>query len=198
MFRLRRPSPESVERLLAARAEADFSYPDPGLTRSGGRALPPSLRNRYDIDSLRVRLGAGPEHFDDARRALLAWVPLELAWLQTFGTDEPVAPGSVVASLTRVAGLWALNPCRVVYVLDEPGLAAWAYGTLPGHAEIGEERFGVVHDPESDEVHYEVLAVSRPGSWGVQLGYPVARRLQQRFRLDSALAMQRAVGAEDD
>jgi uncharacterized protein (UPF0548 family) len=34
-------------------------------------------------------------------------------------------------------------PCRVVYVIDEPDIRGFAYGTPPGHPESGEERFAV-------------------------------------------------------
>ena len=50
-------------------------------------------------------------------------------------------------------------PCRVVYVVDEPDRRGFAYGTLPGHAESGEERFVVRYDPATDEVCAEVDGV---------------------------------------
>ena len=37
-------------------------------------------------------------------------------------------------------------PCRVVYVVDEPDRRGFAYGTLTGHPESGEELFTVRHD----------------------------------------------------
>ena len=198
MFRLRRPTPAAIQRSLELREEAPFSYPEVGVTRDGGKALPPSLRNQYDVDRYEVVLGSGPELFARARAALFAWAPFDLRWLELFGASEPVAEGRVVASLARAAGLWSLNPCRVVYVQDEdPGRAAWAYGTLGGHVEVGEERFQVIHDPVGDEVLYEVLAVSRPGHLLAQLGYPFARRVQERFRVDSAAAMQHATRGAD-
>ena len=46
--------------------------------------------------------------------------------------------------LARALGLWVLNACRIVYVIEEDGPLrrfAFAYGTLPEHAESGEERF---------------------------------------------------------
>ena len=52
-------------------------------------------------------------------------------------------------------------PCRVVYVVDEPDRRGFAYGTLPGHAESGEELFLVRYDPATDEVYAEVTAFSR-------------------------------------
>ena len=54
-------------------------------------------------------------------------------------------------------------PCRVVYVVDEPDRRGFAYGTLPGHAESGEELFLVRYDPATDEVYAEVTAFSRHG-----------------------------------
>ena len=51
-------------------------------------------------------------------------------------------------------GLWWLNACRIVYVVDEAGPVTkfgFAYGTLPGHAGTGEERFLVEWDRASDE-----------------------------------------------
>lgn len=196
MLRLRRPTPEAIQRCLERCEEAPYSYPEVGLTRDGGKALPPSLRNRYDVDRYEVVLGSGPELFARARAALFAWAPFGMGWLELFGAEEPVAEGRVVASLARAAGLWTLNPCRVVYVQDEePDRAAWAYGTLGGHVEIGEERFQLLHDADSDQVLYEVMAVSRPGHLLAQLGYAFARRVQERFRIDSAAALQRAAGA---
>ena len=70
-------------------------------------------------------------------------------------------------------------PCRVVYVLDEPNHRGFAYGTLPGHAEIGEELFAVRFDPVTEEVHAECTAFSRHGTWWSRLGAPVTALLQR-------------------
>ena len=69
---------------------------------------------------------------------------------------------------------------------------AYAYGTLGGHAECGEERFRVSIDPTSEQVLYEIAAFSRPALLLSKLGYPFARRLQKRFALSSAHALARA------
>ena len=37
--------------------------------------------------------------------------------------------------------VWATLPCRVIYVDEDPGRFAFAYGTLPGHPERGEVAF---------------------------------------------------------
>ena len=83
-----------------------------------------------------------------------------------------------------------------MYVLDETGpvmRVGFAYGTLPEHAVRGEERFLIEWSQESDEVHYDLLAVSRPGSLLVSLARPLLRRIQRRFARQSLQAMRRAV-----
>jgi uncharacterized protein (UPF0548 family) len=86
-----------------------------------------------------------------------------------------------------------------VYTIDETGPVCrfgFAYGTLPDHAESGEERFLVEWDRATDAVHYDILAFSRPRHPLARIGYPLTRRTQKRFARDSAAAMRRAVGAE--
>jgi hypothetical protein len=67
-------------------------------------------------------------------------------------------------------------PCRVVHVVDEPRRRGFAYGTLPGHPEQGEESFTVTHEAD-DSVVFRVAAFSRPATLSAgQAG--VARRMQ--------------------
>lgn len=85
-----------------------------------------------------------------------------------------------------------------MYVVDRSGPISkfgFAYGTLPGHAEIGEERFLLEWDRATDSVCYDILAFSRPNHFLTRLGYPLVRRTQKRFGRDSAVAMFRAVRA---
>ena len=101
-----------------------------------------------------------------------------------------------MAVIARLFGLWLPNACRIIYVVDEEGPVqryGFAYGTLPGHAESGEERFTVEWHEADDAVWYDILAFSRPQQLLARLGYPLTRRLQKRFARDSAAAMQRAV-----
>ena len=80
--------------------------------------------------------------------------------------------------------------------MDEQGPVqrfGFAYGTLPEHAESGEERFTVEWHEEDDTVWYDIVAFSRPQQLPARLGYPLARRMQKRFARDSAAAMQRTV-----
>ena len=70
-------------------------------------------------------------------------------------------------------------PCRVVYVIDDTNRRGFAYGTLPGHPESGEELFAVRYDPSTDEVHAEVVAFSRHATWWSKLGAPVTSLAQR-------------------
>jgi uncharacterized protein (UPF0548 family) len=105
-----------------------------------------------------------------------------------------------VAVIARLFGLWWLNACRIVYVVDDEGPVqrfGFAYGTLPEHAESGKERFTVEWHKADDAVWYDILVFSRPHQLLTRLGYPLARWLQRRFASDSAAAMQRAVGQDN-
>jgi len=70
-------------------------------------------------------------------------------------------------------------PCRVVYVIDEPDIRGFAYGTLPGHPESGEERFVVRRDPTTSAVFAEVSAFSRPATWWSKAGGPLVSVAQR-------------------
>ncbi|MEP7002314.1 MAG: DUF1990 family protein [bacterium] len=68
-------------------------------------------------------------------------------------------------------GFWSLNGCRSVYVVNGDNIdvdgarrVAFAYGTLPKHGEIGEERFSVEWYPTDDRVWFGMYAFSRPGN----------------------------------
>ena len=107
-----------------------------------------------------------------------------------------MATGATVGVLAQVFGFYILNACRIVYTIDETTADytrfGFAYGTLPGHIEEGEERFLVEWRHADDSVWYDILAFSQPRHWLVRLGYPVARRFQKRFGRDSKAAMARA------
>ena len=186
---LRRPTTETIRDFLAAQSGLDLTYPAVGATA----VVPPA---GYVVDHTRVRLGAGAGTFAAARIALGRWGQFRLGWVEAWPRGTPIEAGQVVAVITRLCGLWWLNACRVVYVVDEKGpvkRCGFAYGTLPGHGESGEERFTVEWHEQDDAVWYDILAFSRPQQLLARLGYPLTRRLQRRFARDSAAAMRKAV-----
>lgn len=71
-------------------------------------------------------------------------------------------------------------PVRVVYVIDEVNRIGFAYGTLPGHPESGEESFIVEKHPD-DSVWLTIRAFSRPSTWYFTALWPIVRLHQARF-----------------
>jgi uncharacterized protein (UPF0548 family) len=179
-----RPSEERLDSFLRSRREKALTYDEVGVSRretAGG----------FVVDASRVKLGEGEEVFGRAVAALREWRMFDLGWASVFPREAPVEVGTDVAVVAEVFGLWSVNPCRIVYVVDEKRRFGFAYGTLPGHAAHGEELFSVgISDDGS--VHYDIRAFSRPGAL-MRLGYPVARRFQRRFARDSLRAMSGAV-----
>ena len=115
----------------------------------------------------------------------------DLGWVRARPERAGIEAGTSVAVLVRYSGLWFLNACRIVYVLDEPTRFGFAYGTLGAHAESGEERFTVERRMDGS-VHYGIFAFSRPRLLAARVGYPFSRGLQRRFARDSMRAMEAA------
>lgn len=192
MFSLRKPSEAAVRRFISSQEDLPFSYDDVGASREG-EASP-----GYVVDRYRVRLGEGPEAYARAVEALRGWRQFDLGWVRLLPPEAPIKIGTTVGVLARHYGFWSLNTARIVYLVEETGDAerfGFGYGTLPGHAERGEERFIVEWDREDGSVYYDVFAMSRPKHSLAWLGYPFARVLQRRFRRDSTRMMVEAVNS---
>ena len=187
---MRRPSTAEIDRFLDRSRGLPLSYGPIGIVRHEREA------GRYDEEVIAV--GRGQETFDRARAALMAWKHFDIGWVQTFPRQAPVETGTVVAVLIRHLGFWSLNGARVLYRVggtDGQPAFGFAYGTLTNHAESGEELFEVFVDSQSGDVMYRIRAVSWPQTALTRIGQPIVRRLQARFRRDSAAAMKRATSA---
>jgi uncharacterized protein (UPF0548 family) len=62
-------------------------------------------------------------------------------------------------------------PCRIVSVIDGQTRWGFAYGTLHGHPEQGEEAF-IVSIALGQTIRFEIKAFSRPGDPFVRLSGP--------------------------
>jgi uncharacterized protein (UPF0548 family) len=188
LLSLRRPSIGTIRDFLAAQSKLGFTYSAIGDTAN----VPPA---GYALDHARIRLGEGEEVFSRARSALERWLQFRLGWVEAYPPKTPIRAGEVVAVIARAAGLWSVNACRIIYIIDEPAPIrrfGFAYGTLADHMASGEERFLVEWDRETGEVWYDVLAFSRPRQFLSRLGYRYMRRVQERFRKESGAAMVKA------
>jgi uncharacterized protein (UPF0548 family) len=188
MFCLSKPGRNSIDAFISAQQNQKFSYADIGCTRQE----PPK---GYTADHNRIRLGQGAETFERAKCAVRQWKMFEMPWMDLCWPDTPIEPGATVAVLVSHLGFWSLNACRIVYLVEERGSSesyGFAYGTLPDHGALGEERFTVELNPDDQTVWYDLYALSRPGALA-HLAYPFTRALQKRFARDSKAAMQKAV-----
>ncbi|MFF9410127.1 DUF1990 family protein [Streptomyces anandii] len=153
-------------------SSADFTYEEVGATREQGHC-PPGFHSLH----VRTRIGEGEEVFRRACEAVLTW---EMHRAVGVGVDTPAdraAPGvDVTVSLAAVVKA----PCRVVWTVEEPRRAGWAYGTLPGHPETGEESF-LVERTGDGTVWLTVTAFSRPAKWYARAGGPATRGLQHAY-----------------
>src|SRR6516164_10918085 len=131
---------------LQALAELPLTYSEVGATAAG--ELPPG----YGHLAASAQIGTGRERFEQAADAVMHWGMQRGAGLRVQASSEVVEVSAVV--LVRMGFLPA--PCRVVYVVDEPDIRGFAYGTLPGHPESGEARFVVRRDPATSAVFAEV------------------------------------------
>jgi uncharacterized protein (UPF0548 family) len=183
-----KPSRASIDAFIAAQKNQKFSYPEIGRSREGAS-------RGYTLDHNRIQLGAGFDTYEKAKSAVRRWKMFDMPWIHLCWPETPIETGATVAVVASHLGFWSTNPSRIVYVVDEQGASpsfGFAYGTLPDHSEIGEERFTVELNPVDQKVWYSIYAFSRPGKLA-RLGYPFARRLQKRFARDSKVAMERAV-----
>jgi uncharacterized protein (UPF0548 family) len=188
MFLIHRPSRSDLEEFLEASRRLPLSYEPIGIAKQSPAG--------FSVDQASAVIGHGQEAFERAGIALTEWKHFDLGWVELFPRGTSIEPGSVVAVLVHHLGFWSLNGCRVVYGIGDmqSGINfGFAYGTLTNHAEVGEEIFEVLLEPESESVIYRIQAVSKPGAALARIGYPITRVFQERFRRDSLIALRRAV-----
>jgi uncharacterized protein (UPF0548 family) len=203
MFTLTEPSAREIEDFVASGSNPPFSYAEVGATQG-------QCPLGYNVDHNRIELGKGGDVYNRAVAALKQWRQFELGWVSIAPRGAKIEKGVTVAVKARAAGLWSLNACRVVYVVNEAEAAGndeaslglvnkpihrfgFAYGTLPDHIERGEERFLIEWNRSDDSVWYDILAFSQPRHPLVKLAAPVTRMMQKRFARDSLAAMKAAV-----
>lgn len=159
---------------------SELTYPEVGATAHD--VLPVGYHHLRES----LVLGTGDEVFAAAADTLMTWQMHARAGVRRVSGRQRVTLDTDV----EFRFLGQTIPCRVVAVVDKPGLRGFAYGTLPGHPETGEERFEVERDPTSGEVTARVTAFSRPGTWRTRLIGPLGRLLQWRMAKRYLRALQ--------
>jgi uncharacterized protein (UPF0548 family) len=131
-----------------------------------------------------------PVVFDDSGRPIVR-ATVDEAGEALFGPDGTafLRPGDTANLVIPFGPLHIGSPVRVVYVVDEPTRKGFAYGTLPGHPESGEEAW-LLTRMDDGSIWMTIRAFSRPSTkrwWAV---YPVLRIVQEVFtrRYERSLA----------
>ncbi|MEX5295700.1 DUF1990 domain-containing protein [Kocuria sp. CPCC 205268] len=150
-----------------------LSYPEIGATAGH----PPDGYTHVRVQRV---IGHGKSTFHRAADRLMSWQMHRAAGLAVEATTARVEPGSRVRLRLGRHVLRISFGCQVVYVVEEERRCGFAYGTLQGHPEQGEERF-CVEWREDDAVVFTITAFSRPGTWWSRTLAPISRRLQQRY-----------------
>ena len=180
MFSLSKPSPDAIRAFLSAQTDRELSYEHVGASRT-------TAPNGYVVDHNRVQLGVGRAVFERAKNAVRQWKMFDMTWLELCWPNVPTETGATVAIVVRHLGFWSLNACRIVYTIEEGGAVekyGFAYGTLPDHSEMGEERFSVEFHAENETVWYDIYAFSRPrrvSSPRVSVHSCIAETVRRRF-----------------
>ncbi|MFI9510044.1 DUF1990 family protein [Nocardia sp. NPDC052566] len=168
--------------------EPPFTYAEVGATRG-------ELPAGYHQFSLRRRIGQGRALFEHAGAEILAYRMQKGTGIFHHAETPTAEPGTRLSVRLGVGPLAITAPCRVVYVLEEADRRGFAYGTLPGHPESGEELFAVEYDPADDAVYGLIIAFSRNASWYARLGGPVVHILQRLFAARYIAALPTSVRA---
>jgi uncharacterized protein (UPF0548 family) len=148
---------------------AEFTYPEIGGT---AHALPAGYRHLHRT----ALLGNGQHVFTKAAAELMNWQAHLRAGVGVSASGPATAVGTNVLLHTRIGLVRLTAPCRVVYVIDEPDRRGFAYGTLVGHPESGEEAFTVSRT--DDDVTFTITAFSRPATWPARVAGPLGRHVQ--------------------
>ncbi|MEU1629324.1 DUF1990 domain-containing protein [Streptomyces sp. NPDC020096] len=153
-----------------------FTYDEVGATRRIGELPPPG----YHFFRVRTRIGDGPSALAAAGEAVLSWRMHRAMGVRMDSPAAEAAPG-VRVMVGLGPGRWRIQaPCEVVWTVREPHRIGFAYGTLPGHPECGEESFIVEQDGDG-AVWLGITAFSRAASWYMRAAGPLGRVLQRVY-----------------
>lgn len=157
--------------MLARLAGVPVTYPHVGSTLDA--QVRPSVRcTARDV-------GTGPVAFEQAVDGLRKWLPQQNIGARVHPADAPLLEGTDLVVVLGLGPVTVLAPNRIVAVIDEPGRFAFAYGSLPGHPESGEESFSLEVLADGT-VRFTICVDAEPATAAVRLGGPAVPWAQRR------------------
>jgi uncharacterized protein (UPF0548 family) len=133
------------------------------------------------------RLGSGREDFERACAGLRRWACHAGVGATVYPAGAPLTEGGTVLVVLPLGPVAVVVPNRIVEVIEEPTRYGFAYGTLPGHQERGEESF-VVELRNDGDVVATITVDAVPASVAARVAAPLvhlAQRLAVRRYLSS-------------
>lgn len=164
-----RLDPEQVEALLTSARHGRLTYDH--VRSALGEDTPSGLAERTFTLDVAGRL-------DAARTALRRWAPHDGIGATVHPVGRPPVEGDEVLVVAPFGPIQLVAPNRVVAVVDEPDRVGFAYGTLPGHPEAGEELF-LAERTDPGTLRLTVRIHARPATSLVRLATPLVTRVQR-------------------
>jgi uncharacterized protein (UPF0548 family) len=161
-----------------------------------GAALAGKWPEGFHHDHYETVLGQGSEQFQKAVTGLKTWKAHRLPGMGVFPEDQEIRTGATVILTLGTPFAALIAPCRIVGVIDGQTRWGFAYGTLPGHPEQGEEAFAVSIASDGT-VQFEIDAFSRAGDPLVRLSGPIGRGIQRGGTGAYLRALKRFVDGTD-
>jgi uncharacterized protein (UPF0548 family) len=162
-----------------------FTYTEIGATRD-----PQTLPAGYNHLRYSTTIGTGHETFATAGAALVEWRMHAGMHVRPRAEAPRAEPGVGLTVRLGVGPLSVTAPCRVVWAVDTDRARGFAYGTLPGHPERGEEAF-LVELVDNDAVRFTVTAFSLPALWYARAAGPLVPVLQRAYAHGCARVLRR-------
>ena len=184
LIRLGRPDRATLDELLARAEASSLTYEHVGSTLPSAEAHGRTIRTEH------LDLGVGPAAFDAAVAGLRAWVCHRGLGATVHPADAALDVGTSLLVVLHVGPVSIVVPDRIVAVVDEPRRFGFAYGTLEGHQERGEESYVVEH-LDDDRVVATIGLDARPATAAARLVAPAVGWFQR-------LAVRRYLSAWHD
>lgn len=176
-----KPTQQRLDAMLRSSRAAAPSYDFVGAT------LNPDDRT---CDEHTLVVGHGGHDLGAAREALLSWVPQRSIGATVLPPGQRVDKGATVFLVIRRGPAYVIARNRVVDVVDQPRHFAYAYGTLSGHPERGEESFAL-DLLQDDTLRMTIRVRAEPATRVGRAVSPIVKYLQ-------TAALRRYLAAVDD
>jgi uncharacterized protein (UPF0548 family) len=163
---IRTLTPDELERYQ----DLEVTYPQVGATAD-------SLPSGYGHTRASRLVSSESDDLDAIAEFLFSWRMHERVGFSVASSHERVELGAIVELSQRIVLIPITAACRVVAVTDEGTRRGFAYGTLPGHPESGEELF-MLEAVRGKGVVATVTAFSRPATPLSRAAGPIGWRVQ--------------------